>query len=283
MKTKLLLLLLVLPAFALQSCSDDDDNNTNPGNISVENAFSTKYPDATGIDWERKGTYYVVDFWWNSKKAEAWFDGVGEWYMTETDITYDQLPEAVKTSFKQGEYAAWYVDDVDMLERNGMELVYVLEVKQGKQEYDLYYSADGTLIKAVPDTDNGNGHYLPASLPDKAATYVSTNHPNAKILEVELEKDGTYEVDIIENATHKELKFTSAGDWMYTKTEDIIQSSVPQNIISALQSSEYGGYRIDDIDYYETPAGSYYIFELESGSTEVDVKVTPDGVVTKVK
>ena len=42
------------------------------------------------------------------------------------------LPEAVRTAFAATEYAAapWSVDDVDMLEREGVETVYVIEVEK---------------------------------------------------------------------------------------------------------------------------------------------------------
>ena len=278
MKTKLLLLATLFLGFTLQSCSDDDDSM---GNTVVESAFAAKYPNATRVEWEVKGTYYVADFWLNNQEQEAWFSWDGDWYYTETDITFAQLPEAVKTAFNQSEYATWHIDDVDMLDRKGMDIIYVIEVEKGNQEYDLYYTADGVLVKAILDTDN-DGNYLPTSLPEKATTYISTNHPNARIGEVEKEYEG-YEVDIIEGTTYKELLFSLTGDWVYTKTEDIHKSNVPQNVLTALQNSEYGSYRIDDIDFYETPTGSYYVFELEQGSTEVDVKVTLDGVVEKLR
>ena len=75
----------------------------------------------------------------------AWFDNGGEWYMTQTDIPFTMLPEAVRTAFAATEYAAvpWSVDDVDMLEREGVETVYVIEVEKydnGREtEIDLYY------------------------------------------------------------------------------------------------------------------------------------------------
>lgn len=281
MKTKLLWLTALLLSFAIISCNDDDDNS-NPGNTAVESAFVAKYPSATRVDWEVKGTYYVVDFWLNNQECEAWFSWDGQWHYTETDIRNDQLPEAVRAAYNQSEYASWVIDDVDVVERNGMEIVYVLEVKQGNQEFDLYYTADGTLVKAVADTDNNNG-YLPASLPESASSYISNSYPNARIIEVDVEKNGNLEVDIVYNGKHLELQFTTAGDWVYTKTEDLLQGNVPQDILTALQNAGYNNsYRIDDIDYYETPTGSFYYFELESGSLEVNVKVTLDGIVTEV-
>ncbi|MDR0659690.1 MAG: PepSY-like domain-containing protein [Prevotellaceae bacterium] len=282
MKTKLLLLaaLVIGFTFSIQSCNDDDNHGIN--NSAVENAFAAKYPSINRVDWEIKGNYYVADFWLNGLECEAWFTWDGDWQLTETDITFDQLPAAVKTAFGQSEFASWRIDDVDMLERKDMEVAYVVEVEQGNQEYDLYYAADGTLIKAVLDTDNDSGSYLPTSLPESISTYISTNYPSAKIIEVEREYGGAYEVDVIDGAAHKKLRFTSAGEWIYTKTEDILQVNVPQNVLTALQNSEYGSYAIDDIDYYETPTESYFLFELELGSAEIDVKVTLDGVVTEI-
>ncbi len=279
MKTKLLLLAALLLGLAIAGCSDDD-NNPNPGNPAVESAFVEKYPGAVRVDWEMKGAYYIVDFWQNNQELEAWFGANGEWYYTKTDVAFDQLPEAVKTAFNQSEYATWHIDDIDMVERNGMEAVYVLEVEQGKQEYDLYYTGDGTLVKAIVDTDNNNS-YLPTDLSASINSYIATNYPSAKIVEVDVEKNGNYEIDIINNGKHLELQFTTTGDWAYTKTENLLQSEVPQNVLTAIQSS-YSGYRIDDIDYYETPTDSYYFFELESGSIEVDAKVMLDGTATEV-
>ena len=40
-------------------------------------------------------------------------------------------------------------DDVDKLERTGVETIFVIEVENQNQEIDLYYSADGTLIKSI--------------------------------------------------------------------------------------------------------------------------------------
>ena len=276
MKTKIYLLpvLFCFFTFTLASCDDDDDNR-HPGNDVVESAFNKMYPSASGVDWETKGGYFVVDFWQDGKEKEAWFDTNGEWYLTETDIRFDDLPEAVKTSHNAGEYASWHVDDVDMLERKDMEKSYVIEVEQGNKEYDLYYSTEGILIKAIED--NGNNNYLPDKLPQVVKTYIFTNYPNAKIIETEIEKS-RIEVDIIDGNVHKELVFDTEGNWLYTKAE-VRKEQVPQVVMTALQNSQYGSYKIDDIDYMETPEGNYYYFELESGDKDVYLKITPDGTI----
>lgn len=95
--------------------------------------------------------------------------------MTETDLPYQALPAAVKSAFESSEYAKWKVDDVDMLERPDMEKVYVIEVESGKQEFDLYYSEEGILVKSVADTDNDSENYLPAEIPATIETFIKSN------------------------------------------------------------------------------------------------------------
>ena len=43
--------------------------------------------------------------------------------MTETDIPYQSLPEAVRTSFEASQYANWKIEDVDKVERLNTETV----------------------------------------------------------------------------------------------------------------------------------------------------------------
>ena len=154
------ILMVLLGAIGFQSCDNDDNQPTVPSEL--QEAFWEKYPSATHVEWETKSGYYVADFYDNNYDASAWFSPDGIWHMTKTDIRYTALPEAVKSAFEQGEYSGWTVDDVDKLERKGIETVYVIEVElrsQG-QEMDLYYSAEGLFIKAVSDTGNGDEIYL---------------------------------------------------------------------------------------------------------------------------
>lgn len=56
--------------------------------------------------------------------------------MTETDIVYDDLPASVKQRFEAlTQYEGWKRDDVDMLERKGMEKVYVIEIEKARRNW----------------------------------------------------------------------------------------------------------------------------------------------------
>ena len=57
------------------------------------------------------------------------------------------LPQEVKDAFKGGVYAQWRVDDVDIVERNGKDTLFVMDVEQGKDERLLYFNARGELVR----------------------------------------------------------------------------------------------------------------------------------------
>lgn len=154
MKFKINLLLLALVAtLALQSCNDDDDLKVVPQEI--QKAFANKYPQIQTVNWEEELGYYVADFMDGSFEASAWFNKSAKWVLTETDLNYVSLPNAVKTTFEKSEFYSsnWHLDDIDRLERPEQETVYVLEVESKVQDLDLYYRADGTFIKSVVDDE----------------------------------------------------------------------------------------------------------------------------------
>lgn len=154
-----------------------------------------------------------------------------------------------------------------------METVYIIEVEQGNIEYDLYYSPEGVLVKAVPG--EGAAGYQPADVLPVIKEFIAKKYPQARIFDIEYE-NGRIEVDIVDGSIPREVVFTRAGEWSYTKTE-VRKSSVPATVLEALAATEYGSWRIDDIDHYLTPTVEYYIFELESGSREVNLKIDTAG------
>ena len=196
---------------------------------------------------------------------QAWFDAAGKWYMTEEDVPYALLPQAVCTAFESGEYAAWHVDDADKLTREGLETVYVLEVEQRDAEYELVYSEDGVLLRAVPDADGDRDHgdMLPQELPQA----------------VKREKGGL-EVEIIDGRTPREVYFGAGDAWLRTKTE-VRRSEVPAAVMQAFQTSQYAGWEIDDIDHYDSPERQWYLFELEDPQSdrEAELRIQADGTI----
>ena len=290
---------LLVSVITLASCDKGCTGDPDAPSVSaqVQAALLAKYPAASNVRWQTKGGYVVADFSLAGTRVgaqhggsdlSAWFDNGGEWYMTQTDIPFTMLPEAVRTAFAATEYAAapWSVDDVDMLEREGVETVYVIEAEGrsgGREtEVDLYYSSDGVLVKKVVDADSDYdyGDYIPARPTGEVESFVQTRYPGARILDVERE-NGMTEVEILDGTVCRELLFDATNSWVHTKTE-LNAGEVPASIMQALSASEYGGYRIDDVDRYETPQKEFYRFDLESASGDVKIDIALDGTLSVV-
>lgn len=266
---------------ALVSCSDDDD-----GIVSVSqqvlDAFSTKFPNATNVVWESKAGFLVADFKYPDTNVlydgEAWYSPQGKWYMTEVDIPYASLPEAVRTAFEASDYADWYIEDVDMVEREATATLFVIEVESrdsNETEVDLYYTADGTLVKSVVD-GSGDG-YVPVAPAGDIDSYIAENYPGAIILDYDREGSIT-EVDILDGEIIRSLYFDAKGDWLRTTT-DILPANLPQAVLEAIAASDYQLWQIDEVELVVTPRQEYYLVELENGNQEVNLRITPAGEI----
>lgn len=275
LKMYFVMLALGVSAWTLQSCGNDDDSIA--VSETLTRSLADRHPDAERVEWETDKGYFVADFYEAGKEKSAWFTPEGLWQLTETEIPFNALPDAVQTAFNGSTYANWHVEDVDMVERPDVETIYVIEVEQGEQEVDLFYTADGVLVKEVANT-GGNGQggsdYLPSEVPAAIQSFIDERYPNARVVETDREQNG-YKVDIIHDGRAKEVVFDLNGTWIYTSW-DLSLNEVPEIVKNAAQAQQ-PGYRLDDADYVETPDKAYYLIEMESGEREVKVKVAEDG------
>ena len=291
MKLKMYFALLAMGMIGLKSCSNDDDDDLPSSKVPevVRNTFDSNFSNTSNLSWETKtvskGQYYKAEF--NNKsdngyKTEAWYTADGTWYMTETEMPYNAIPQAVKTSFESSEYASWKRDnEVDRIERAAVkEIIYIIEVESPQDvDMDLHYSADGILIKAVNDDGDGDNESLlpdtPSEMMTAATEFIQENYPNARIIEIEAEH-GVIEIDIIHDNRSKEVLLSTTYEWISTSWDVY---TLPAKVTEAINASQYSGYVVDDAEYFETPAGNYYLVELEQGKNEVKVKITEDGQI----
>lgn len=298
--------ILFTGAFVLiTSCNDNNDLHSNqaPENIPEEVIleFNTKYPNATNVTWSTKDAYAVANFYLASTRSgghepnnTAWFNMAGHWNMTETEISYQQLPETVRIAFEASPYANWRMDDeIDKLQRSdNNETLYVIEVSQKggnvETKVDLYYTEEGILVKEIIDaeTDDDYHEYLPQQPEGNIQTLLDQNFPNARIVDYDQEHNGT-EVEIIADGLKHEILFDNQQQWIYTKTEydrrDLAQ--VPADILNHLRTSPYytSDNAIDDVEKYTTrDNGTYYCFELATAYDD-DIKVYVDetGIISR--
>lgn len=159
MKTKNLIVLpLLLVLFGFSSCDDDDNLKVDQEYVT---ALAQKYPNATGVEWEKKGQYNVAECWVDTRELDVWFATGAQWVMTETELRTTDLPQAITTAIVQTEYATWRIDDVDLLEYPSKDKEYVVEVELGKQEMDLYFSESGELLRKKDVSGNADDTHWP--------------------------------------------------------------------------------------------------------------------------
>lgn len=275
MKTKLLLFVLLLfTGMIIVSCNQ---KNRHRPDAAVVSAFNNKFPQAKQIDWDPKHGYEVAEFNDNGVRNEAWFDSKGKWLMTESDLKYSALPQAIRNHFEKSTYQNWKKDGIEKIERKGMAPVYIIELEKENQDTYLYYTAEGRLIKTLDHANRHNdGKFMPLNpvIQDK----IARKYPDATVIETDTER-GKLEIDILDNGKSKEMIF-NGENWVSTSWK-VNKSEVPSAVMDAFRDSEYGKYRIDDIYFYETPDNSYYFFELEQGNKEVKFSVKPDGTIIK--
>lgn len=277
--------LMLMGAVVLQSCGDDNDSDIKFDKVpsSVQSAFDKKYPSFKPTEWEQRQNFYVADFKESTHDAEAWFDAQGVWQLTETDVPFNQLPKEVLTAFQASKYAKWKVEDVDKIEKVNVEVFYIIEVEQANVDVDLYYSASGLLIKEVVDVEQDNNddndiHTPDPTIPAAIADFIQKNYPQARIADWDVEKTGI-EVDIVHANIAKELRFTTANVWVSTSWE-VFPANLPQAIHAKLAST-YPNTAIDDAEFFETPAGKYYLIELDAEPHDIVLKFTEAGEIIK--
>ena len=118
MKTRLILfILLFISGFAIAGCKQQ--NQYRP-DAKIVAAFNNKYPQADKVEWEQKQGYYVAEFREDGIEHEAWFDGTGKWVMTESNLRYSSLPQAIREQFEKSVYSTWKKDDIDKIRGLGL-------------------------------------------------------------------------------------------------------------------------------------------------------------------
>ena len=133
MKTRLILfILLFISGFAIAGCKQQ--NQYRP-DAKIVAAFNNKYPQSDKVEWEQKQGYYVAEFREDGIEHEAWFDGTGKWVMTESNLRYSSLPQAIREQFEKSVYSTWKKDDIDKIERAGMEAVYIIELEKEDRNF----------------------------------------------------------------------------------------------------------------------------------------------------
>lgn len=110
-------------------------------------AFDAKYPDTYVYDWKwkKKKQYFSAEFMMLGDKHKARFTPDGKWIFTKIKIKRKNLPDSIYRAIQNSSYSSWRIDDVEVHCAPDKEVIYKVELEQGKREVHLYYLADGSL------------------------------------------------------------------------------------------------------------------------------------------
>lgn len=312
MKLKNLILAFACCALVFTACSDDNDDKVIPSDVpeAVLKAFENKYGDIKDVKWEKKNNYNVARFQTgaitkagNSYTTSAWYDDNGSEKQVNQDIPFANLPEAVKTAFdayQKKMYADWKADDdVDVVSRLDMGLIYIIEIEKGKEERELSFSPDGVLLKDVLDTDDDD-EILPVIVSDEIKKKIAELFPNSKsvvILEIDTDDDDNEtEIDILDDGIHKEVKLDAKGNWISTEFEttlpeamEIMNTLNPAILAKLVAMAGQAGIDLTKPEIIRNTEvtvvdhvtkGMYFEVEIEIGDNDLEVIIDKDGNIS---
>lgn len=141
----------ILAAFLLvggiASSSAQDINQKDVPSV-IKSAFNKAYPEATDVDWEKKGANYEVDFNIGSVDHKATYTVSGKTLSFEKDIPNGKLPAVIAKNIK-AKYPSGRIDDVDWINTAG-KITYKIDI-EGTPDVNVWYDASGKFIKEVAD------------------------------------------------------------------------------------------------------------------------------------
>jgi len=115
----------------------------------VKEAFAKKFPAATNVKYEMEKKDYEVSFKDNGIGKSANFNSKGEWLETETVMIESDLPKEVLTSAATN-FVGFIITEVTKIEGPDKVLNYEMNLKKGKEGYEVKFSPKGEILKKTP-------------------------------------------------------------------------------------------------------------------------------------
>lgn len=262
------LCIFVMILLGLTNCSpekSDDDDVILPvtPNKEVLYTFSAKYPDARAVCWDMENEFYIARFTNISVPVNAWFSEAGEWFLSVREHSSAYTPEA----FYRSSYAEWDIEKINLLERKGMDMVYVVSVKQNSRIVHLYYSQYGDFIKAMPAISNYA--YSPVVIPQEIRRALSRLFDSPGIIDFWTDELAV-NVALHDNGAYCLAVFTFAYEWTCT-FRDITRSELKPGIWEKFQLSDYGVYTVRQFRSMQNETGISYLFYFQDNEKKSNI------------
>jgi hypothetical protein len=115
----------------------------------VTEAFRSKYPTATNVEWRDRLSGFTAVFDQDNVHYEAKFTNKGFWQSTENKIAESDLPPAVKDGFEKSKYAEeWTIKKAYKIALREDKTQYRLEIEKNDiQKKYLFFDPNGRLLR----------------------------------------------------------------------------------------------------------------------------------------
>jgi hypothetical protein len=117
--------------------------------VEVRQTFKKMFPSAAGIRYEMEKQDYEISFKNGNRECSANYDVTGKWLETETELEASELPKPVLDTVAR-DFAGFKMDEAVQVETPGHDMFYVMDLKKGKEGYEVQFSADGKVLKKTP-------------------------------------------------------------------------------------------------------------------------------------
>lgn len=112
----------------------------------VEQVFTAQYAGAENIEYKDHLLTVKVHFTLKGEKMIATYTNKGLWKETEKDLSFEQLPEAVKDGFQKSKYFDWKVVETKALYRPYNVELYRIKVEKNElRRKNLLFNTKGRL------------------------------------------------------------------------------------------------------------------------------------------
>lgn len=146
MKRLTVLIAIIAGLMAFSSCDRYDGMLPDK---SIRDVFSSMYPEAKDVEWDKDGYYWKVSFDTGSgserREHDAWYDNDGSWIRTETDILYSDVPQYIKDSLATSSYGDAVVDNEVSFVETPDGNYYRFELEYGSMDLAVKVDVDGNV------------------------------------------------------------------------------------------------------------------------------------------
>lgn len=146
----------------------------------------------------------------------------------------------------------------------------------------LFMSAVAVALPLFYSCDDDNDNDDVKDVPKEYTEAFQSKFPGVKVSEWE-RKIGYMVADFRRDGHEMEAWFGNGASWAMTVTDyDRNVSALPLAVTESFASSDYSMWTVDDVDFYERVADSFYVIEVEKrGERDTDLYYAVDGRLIK--